>query len=228
MLTRSWAIGAKSVKRRPDASICTAKASSGGRNPSSRAPRKKGEPSRTHPSSCSGFEGSVAHPHTGAETRTESIEEHRVGRVVGPTAPAAAWRDRRLLVEEVIDRTEQLDILRIATARERNAVGHCEAEIARPFHAVAADRVLNARIVTRIFRPDALNIVDALAEAPPRTGDVEAAIVVSHEGIPNPGRAGVEVAAVAHRSGLPGIIELGRGRISLRDEIILMVGEQAQ
>src|SRR5690606_34135429 len=139
--------------------------------------------------------------------------------VVGPAAPAAARRDRRLLVEEVVDRTEDLDRLAVIVA-QRDRVGHCEAEIARAFHAVRTDRVLDPRIVTRIFRTDALDIVDALAEAPPRTGDVEAAIVVADKGIPDPWRAGVEVAAIAHRAGLAGIVELGHGRIGLRDEVV--------
>src|SRR5690606_17924162 len=49
---------------------------------------KKGRILADPPPSRPGSKSSVAHPDTGAEPRTERIEEHRVGRVVGPAAPA--------------------------------------------------------------------------------------------------------------------------------------------
>src|SRR5690606_17417303 len=95
---------------------------------------------------------SVPDAYASPEPRPEGIEIDGVGRVVRPTATAAAGGNRGSGVEDVVDRSEQLDVL--AARAHRYPVGHGKPEIAHGVHPVGADRVLDSRIVARIFRPD--------------------------------------------------------------------------
>src|SRR5262245_3362920 len=113
----------------------------------------------------------VADTNTCPETRPERVEIDRVGRIVGSAQPAAARRDRRLGIEDVVERPEYLDIAVVAA--QRDLVRHGETEIGLRVDAIGRDAVLQLGVVTGILRPDPLDVELALADMAHAAGDVE-------------------------------------------------------
>src|SRR5690606_40067958 len=90
---------------------------------------------------------SVTHPDASPEARAEGVEIDRVGRIVRSAAAAAARGDGRIGVEDVVDRSEQLDIP-VAACADRNLVRHRKPVVAHSIASVGGGRYVDSRIIS--------------------------------------------------------------------------------